>query len=402
MSDKAKVFKNPAVHNAVILGSLCTISYLAVYIARNALSAVTPQLTEQGVFSTERIGTLSSVYFITYAFGQLVNGVLGDKITAKYMLSLGLILAGVSNFLFPLLTPTPFVAILAYASSGFFLSMIYGPMTKVVSENTEPIYATRCTLGYTFASFLGSPVAGVFAMLFSWQGVFNASAGILAFMGIVCFCVFMVLERKGVVTYGKYKRPKGTGGSLKVLIKRQIVKFTAISILTGIVRTTVVFWLPTYFSQHLGFSPKISASIFTVATFITSFSAFVSVFIYERLGHNIDKTLIISFAASAFFFLLVFLIDIPVANIVFIILAVLSAKSAASMLWSRYCPSLYDTGMVSSATGFLDFVSYISASVSSVIFANSVSTIGWSGLILVWFALMLVGLVICLPINKSE
>jgi hypothetical protein len=59
----------------------------------------------------------------------------------------------------------PDAAKFIYGMTGFFLSMIYAPMTKVVAENTEPIYATRCSLGYTFASFFGSPMAGVAAAL---------------------------------------------------------------------------------------------------------------------------------------------------------------------------------------------------------------------------------------------
>ena len=75
----------------------------------------------------------------------------------------------------------------------------------------------------------------------------------------------------------------------------------------------------------------------------------------------------------------------------------MSSNGAASMLWSRYCPSLRYTGMVSGATGFLDFVSYMSASASSTLFANAVSVIGWSNLILVWFGLMLVAMIISIP-----
>lgn len=83
-----------------MLGSVCSLSYWAVYVARNILGAVSPQMIEQGVFTTENIGTLSSTYFITYAVGQLINGAIGDKIKAKYMISFGLILAGLSTLLF--------------------------------------------------------------------------------------------------------------------------------------------------------------------------------------------------------------------------------------------------------------------------------------------------------------
>ena len=147
---------------AIMIGSLCSISYLAVYVARNILGSVSPQIIQQGVLSTEQIGTLSSIFFISYATGQLINGMIGDKIKAKFMIAFGLALAGISNILFSVLAASPMLAYVAYGFTGFFLSMIYGPMTKVVAENTELVYATRCSLGYTFASFLGSPLAGIF------------------------------------------------------------------------------------------------------------------------------------------------------------------------------------------------------------------------------------------------
>lgn len=72
------------------------------------------------------------------------------------------------------------------------------------------------------------------------------------------------------------------------------------------------------------------------------------------------------------------------------------------MLWSRYCPSLRDTGMVSAATGFLDFMSYMAAAVSSRLFANAVTDIGWHNLILVWLGLMVIGILTALPWGKKR
>ena len=50
--------------------------------------------------------------------------------------------------------------------------------------------------------------------------------------------------------------------------------------------------------------------------------------------------------------------------------------------------------MVSSATGFLDFMSYMAAAASSRLFASAAHTIGWSGLIFVWLVLMLAGMAV--------
>lgn len=398
------IFKNvrPAVRNAILLGAMCCFSYLAVYIARNILSTVSPALISAKVFTESEIGTLTLVYFFTYACGQLINGIIGDRVKAKYMMCGGLVLAGAFSAMFVQFSYIRAVAFVTYGAVGFALSMIYAPMTKVVAENTEPIHAERCSLGYTFASFFGSPVAGVLAGFLAWRNVFHVSNAILIIMGIICFGVFIVFEKKQIVVYNKYDNAKAKNGvDVKILFKRSIVKFTVVAVVTGIVRTTVVFWLPTYISQHLNFSDSEASLIFSASTAVISLSAFIGMFLYERLKRNVDRVLIISFICSAICFFVVFLIKMPIVNICFLMLAILWSNSATTMLWSVYCPSLKDTGMVSSATGFLDFSSYIAAGIASQLFSNYVTTIGWGNLILIWFGLMIVGVAISLPLKKK-
>lgn len=393
---------SPAAKKAFLLGSLCSISYLAVYVAKGALSAATPQMTADGAFTAEQVGTFSSIYFIVYAIGQLINGAIGDKVKAKYMISFGLMLASIGFLLLPTLKDHPQYAYIAYGASGFFMAMIYGPMTKVVAENTEPLYATRCSIGYTMASFLGSPASGVLASVMTWPWVFRSSGGALLVMGAVAFLCFSLMERKGIVKYGQFARKKGEKGSIRLLIKRQIIKFTLISLLTGVVRTSVVFWMPTYISQHLQFPPETATLIFSVASFAFSFSAINAIVIYEKLKQNMDLTILVGFVTSAVFFLLVFFIKQPFVNVVCMTIAILGNNLASSLMWSRYCPSLYDTGMVSTATGFLDACSYLAAATSTKFFANAAGTLGWSMLILVWFGLMCCGVVVALPWRKKQ
>jgi len=400
--ESKEIRKRENVRNAVLIGSLCSLSYLAVYFARNILGAVTPQMIEKDVFTTEFMGTISSIYFICYAVGQLINGVIGDKVKAKYMISFGLFLAGICSFAFVRLAEYPSAVCIAYGMTGFFLAMIYGPMTKVVAENTEPIYATRCSLGYTFASFLGSPLAGAVAAVLVWESVFDISSAALIIMGGLCFAAFLLLEKKGIVKYGQYVPTKEKGNGIGVLIRHKIIKFTLVSILTGVIRTSVVFWMPTYLSQYLDFSVEQSALIYTVATLIISFATFLAIAVYEALGRNMELTVLLFFIISVLGFLGVYLVTEATVNIIMMIIAILAADSASAIMWSRYCPSLRDTGMVSSATGFLDFVSYIAAAVASSVFANAVNVIGWRMLILVWFALMAAGVVISLPYRKFE
>lgn len=390
-----------AAKNALLLGTVCSIAYLSVYVARDILSATTPMITRSGDFNTEQIGLLSSVYFTVYAIGQLINGVIGDKIKARYMISFGLILASFGFFLLPQLTHLPGYAYFAYGSAGFFMAMIYGPMTKVVSENAEPLYASRCSVAYTLASCLGSPVAGVLASMMTWPWAFRSSSFLLIFMGLFTFISFFLMERKGIIRYGRFKPQAGTTGSVKVLFQRKIVKFTFVSILTGVIRTSVVFWMPTYISRHLGFVPETATLIFSVASFAFPFSALLAMFLYQRTKRNLDMSVLVGFISSTVFFLLVFFVKQPLVNVACLALAIFCNNIASNLMWSYYCPSLYDTGMVSTATGFLNACSYLAAAVSSALFSNAADTIGWGALVLIWAGLMGLGILVALPWKRK-
>lgn len=386
-----------AAKNAIYLGTLCSISYFAVYIARNLLGAVTPKMTAEA-FSLDYIGDISAVYLLAYAVGQLINGSIGDWIKAKYMITVGLLSAGIASFVFVRLSAYPGVAMVAYAWAGFSLSMIYGPMTKMVSESTDLIYATRCSLGYTFASFFGSPAAGLLATFFTWETTFHISGAVLVIMAVIGFAFFTLFEKKGIVRYGATAkddaRPKK---DYKLLFQRHIVKFCGISMLTGIIRTALIAFMSTYFCDYLKYSETESASIFSVTTLIISFTSFIAIFVYERLGRDMHISAFLFFAVSAVAFCVSCLITGAIANIVVMVIAIMAANAAATILWSVYCPSLRDTGLVSGITGFLDFLSYSTAALASLLLSRLVGAIDWRIIILIMAGLMAVGTGICTP-----
>ena len=388
---------SPAAKNAAVIGITCAFSYFVVYVVRNILGAVSPQMVANGILTTENVGTMSSVYFFTYAFGQLINGMVGDKIKSKYMISFGLLLAGgCCLFLPPIVEDGVTVAYICYGAMGFFLSMIYGPMTKAVAENTDPRYTPRCSFGYTMATLVGSPVAGAMAVFLAWNTSFFVGCAFLFFVGILFFAVFTFLEKKGVVSYGRYRRTRCGKEGLKELIRLRIVRFTLIAVVTGIVKTTVVSWLSTYFAGHLGFSPETAALLFTVCTTVISLSVFVAMGFYALTRGRMTLVISVGFGVSALSVLGAYFVSLPLLNIGFVVLGVLGSNCAAVMLWSLYCPSLRDTGMVSSVTGFLDFVSYMAGALASTLSARAVDAVGWRWLLLCWFGLMAFGFLISL------
>ena len=398
-----KIFKNRDVKNAIFIGSSSTIVYLMCYFAKNILSIVSPQMVEGAGVGVEFIGTLSTANMLFYAGGQLINGIIGDKVKAKYLVGVGLILSGVCN-VFMGVIHVPFVMLVAYSISGFFLSTLYAPLVKLIAENTNPSHAEKCCLGLTFASFLGVPIASIVALVFNWENVFLVCGASLALTGIAFFFSVVSMEDKEIIKFHAIERQKEKGGSVKVLIENSIIKFTMVAVLTGVVRTSVTFWIPTYLSQYLGFSAAIAATVYTAMTFVQSATPYITnIVVYEYvLKRNMNRMLIVMFGVSGGCFALMFAVHNPIVNIVFLTLAVMSANGASNTLWNVYCPSLSHTGMVSTATGYLDFMSYLAAGVANLLFANAINQIGWGNLILVWAVLMLGGVAVSIPWKQHK
>ena len=396
-----KVFEKKDVRNAFLIGTLSAVSYLACYFCKNILSVVSPAIVKTTDITVEFIGTLSTANMFCYAGGQLVNGVIGDKVKAKYLVSSGLTMSGICCLLMPF-SNVPIIMVVAYSFIGFFLAMLYAPLVKLIAENTHPTYAMRCCLGLTFASLLGVPAAGALSLFFGWQQFFQFCGALLIVMGVVCFGMLSLFEKKEIIRYKVTEKKDKEKGNIKVLLKHSIIKFTLISVLTGVVRTSVVFWIPTYLSQYLQFSVGAAAFIFTILSFAQSASPyFNNLIIYELvLKRNMNRMLLLSFSASAISFVVMFLVHNPLINILFLLLALMTSNGASAMLWSVYCPSLRDTGMVSSATGYLNFMSYVAAGIANILFANAITQIGWGNLIRVWAMLMFIGVIICMPLKK--
>ena len=388
--EKIESNKRQVIH-AILLTAPCVVAYLTIYLARNILSALTPGMLESGKFTMEYISTISTANMLCYAVGQLVNGIIGNKIKGSYMISIGLICGGLCGIGFAF-SDSLLMSSVLYGAAGFFWSMLYAPMVRLIAEGVPPAYAPRCTIFLTIASFLGSPLAGVFALVFQWNAAFLICGGIQVAVGIGAFLMFLTLEKKGILVNTLRKKETAGEGGVRTLLKRRLLRFGLVAIITGIVKNTVVFWIPTYFNQYLGFSEELAVTVYSVVTLMMAVAPALNLSIYEKLMKgNIHRSVAAMFAVGAVAFCMMALIKNPVINVPFLVIALIANGGAATMLWNVYCPSLRDTGLVSGATGGLDFVSYMASAGANIFFPKMVEWIGWGGLIAVWCGLLLVG-----------
>ena len=388
-------------NKAIWMAALTLLVYAICYFSRNILGAIQPEMAATTDFTVEMLGTVASVGMFAYAVGQLICGVIGDYVKAKYMLSGGLALSAVATLLIPL-SSSYAMLLAAYGAMSLFLSAIFGPITKTISAFTAPAYVNRVALMTSVASIISSPMAGVMAMFFDWKTAYVIAAVFQLLVAAFNFIFFTVCEKKGWITYPervKKDRSARRGMDWKLLIKHSILQYILVAALTG-VKNSIVYWIPTFFVQHLEYSTVTAAAIFTVVTIVKSISPFFTNFVlYERLfKRRLNGILVLSFGASAVCYFLMTLVDMPILSVSLMTAALFIGGAYSTLLFSVYCPGLKKTGAVSGVSGFLNCINYLVGALANFIISKTVTHTGWKPILVGWAALMLLGAVVSLPV----
>ncbi len=391
---------SPQVKHAVSIGIVCIFSYLVSYYSRQLLGVTSPSMIAAGLYTEGFVGLLSSVFMVTYAAGQLFNGILGDILNPKKLIACGLFGTSITSIFFPLF-PFVWMRLVCYALLGFSLSMLRGPLVKIISENTSQNHSrTICTF-FSVASFAGPFVASILSILFDWEWVFVA-AGCMTL--VICICALAVItrfEKKGQITYRSGKKD-GIKGVLSVF---KIERFSFYMIVGAVIETAitaVAFWVPTYLTQRLGFAAEFANSIYAVICFCKGMMPFLSLALFRMTKENDILLMRIFFALATLFYVGAAFVSMPWVNVILLALALMSTGCASALLWSIYIPGMGKTGRVSSINGILDCSGYIVAALCNLVFGFVAQYLNWTGVVLLWAGIVLIGLIAALTQKRKK
>ena len=382
------------------IGFVSILAYMASYYSRNLLSVATPNMLKTGEYTAEFIGLLSSVYFTVYALGQLVNGVAGDMINPKYMILVGLTVTGAVLTLFPIL-PFAWLQIACFALMGVGLSMLRGPIMKMVAENLNKNYSRIISTFLLAASFAGPLIASGFAIAFKWDTMFTVAGIIAIVIAFASFVAISIFERKGYVSF---QGNKGTGLS-SCLQLFKIEKFVFYMIVGGVVEiagSAISFWIPTYLSDALSMDTVTTNVLYSVISVVSAIAPFITLGIFKIIKERDIAMMRCGFLISVVSFLCMIFVPSIWAKIGFLMIAKLCLSCCSAVLWSIYIPGMGSTGKVSSINGVINCTGYLSASIANIVFANMLG-LSWNGVILIWCGIAAIGLTASLIAkNKKE
>jgi hypothetical protein len=281
--------------------------------------------------------------------------------------------------------------VICFAILGFGLSMVRGPLMKIISENTEQKQARMICVFFSVASFAGPLIASLFVLIFSAKYAFIVSGCVAVGMVLVCVFILSVMQKKNVVTF----RPmpvRSLRSMLDVFRIEGFAFYMVVACLVEISAASVSFWIPTYLSEHLDFDNTTANLVFSTISICRSCMPFIALMIFNRTGERPMPIMRVGFTLSASFFLVMQLVSNPIANVVLLVLALMSMSGVSAMLWSIYIPGLGKTGRASSANGVLDCTGYVAASLANLLF-GSIATSSWSIVLLLWASVGVIGVI---------
>ncbi len=399
---------NSLIKNAALLGISCFLAYAACYMGRNILSTMLPQMISNNIYGRDSLATMGSAFFITYGLGQLINGFMGNKISAKYMVFTGLLTTGILISLFPLFYSYSLAYIL-WAVCGFMCSMLWGPLSKLVGENSTAEVGRIILTLLTIASILGTGVTYFLAILStvkgSWRLGFFLTGVLLIIISVIWVLANTYMENKGIIK--KNALPDITnkpGGNLRYLFSNGFAAMTAVTMLNGIIRNAVIFWVPLFISERFHVSAAAAAGLSSILPFINLGGTLVTLYIVKLLKNDEKLMLAILFAFSTLMFVSMYLSNGRgmLLNLAALFSASAAMTGACNMIFSFYIIRFSDTGKISGITGFLDFSAYVSASAASILFSSLISDFGWNLIVGIWAATTFLGIVFSLLAKKTS
>ncbi|MFH1538340.1 MAG: MFS transporter, partial [bacterium] len=252
--------------------------YAGYYFTRKNYAVAKTGLMETYGLNEMQIAPIGGAFLGLYTVGQFVNGILGDKVGSRVMLSFGMIVSALMSLWFGF-TSSAILMILLWATNGYFQATGWSNCVKSMSQwfsvrERGVIMGWYCTcyqIGSAFATLFAAYVLG----RWGWRSAFSIPAVVLLI--IAAAYIFLhkdTPEKAGLPPIDEYcgEKPEnkpeseagGEGGGTQRdivlhVLSNPMVWFMGLSYFClKFVRYSLLMWLPTYMTKELGYAPSTS------------------------------------------------------------------------------------------------------------------------------------------------
>ncbi|MBQ4091364.1 MAG: MFS transporter [Clostridia bacterium] len=345
---------------------------------------------------------------VTYGAGQVISGLIGDKIRPQYMLTGGLALAIACNVaMFFCRTVTAMTAV--WAINGVAHAMLWPPIVRMnsayIPENEYSYASVRVSWGSSIATILLYLMCPLLLSFMSWRVVILACAGVGAVIMAIWIVASSKLLRDDMMLVRPEKTQKEQESSKKAVSLPRIVVLPIAFIMLGIalqgmMRDGVTNWMPSFLLETFGLPEDYSILATVILAVFSIFSFWVFDLMYRKLIKNEVACGAVIFGLALVSAIALYLVNkftsSVVASMILMAIIVGCMHGVNLMLIAIVPKSFAKYGIVSTMSGVLNAFTYIGAAAATSGFAALAEVSqGWTSTLFAWVIICLLGTVVC-------
>lgn len=379
------------------LGIILSIVYFASYITRINFAAIISSVIKDTGYLKSDLSIILVVLFITYGFGQIINGVLGDKVNPKKVISIGMILACVINLIFPLFSNSIPIMSILWGINGFAQAMLWPPIVRIMVSNLDEKQYNETTSKVIKSSSLGTIfvylISPLMISLFNWQSVFI----LCAILGVISFIIWFTYQKRIEVNNEKNISKENS----KFILPRQAIFpliFICIAIiLQGMLRDGITSWMPSYLIDVFNIKEELSILITLSQAILTLIALEVFSYLYKKYFNNeVSCALFIFTLISLIILILLFTYNYNALISTILMALIIGSVHGINLMLVCHVPKRFKKyGNISTISGIINSFTYLGSAISTYGIALLVENNGWNLTILVWLIISILGLLSC-------
>ena len=384
---------------------LLALVYFGSYTMRINFAAMLATIYPDIGVTKSAISVVITGLTVFYGGGQIINGILGDRIKPKYMLTAGLLLAAACNIGMSFCQTVPWMTAV-WCINGFAHSMLWPPIVRLMStylNDAEYNYAmVRMYWGSSLGTVLIYTICPLLLRIISWRWIICC----YAFMGIAIALIWVLFSPR--VLQGQ--DPSRVQASVAIQNKKAVplppriwicvvMIFFAI-ILMGMLRDGVTNWMPSYLLESFGMPAEnaIFATVILAVFSMVSYSLFDA--LHRKLFPNEVTCAAVVFGAAALCGAILYVVNLFASTVIasmLLMALIVSCTHGVNMMLISIVPKRFaKSGKVATFSGVLNAGTYVGAAIATPVFALIAERYDWNTNVLVWGVLAAAGTVICL------
>ena len=388
----------------VLFIAACWMAYSFSYIGRLNFSASMADMTSSGVLLKSQAGAVTTGFFICYGCGQFLSGMLGDRINPRSSVFAGLVCSSLINFGIAVGPPLWFMIVL-WSLNGFAQSLLWAPICKIVSDRVSSNRRQKaCTaLATTMAggTLMAYILSAVLINAFGWKAAFISGSSATLLAAVVWITVTTKIEheadKNGIVEEIEVKHEEEgeevpheeiPTGLWQLLCVSGLTILALVGGVQGVLKDCMSTWVPTFIEDMFNMGSVIS--ILTGA-FLPIFGFFGPIFTNKLMMKTRDElsSLFILFLISSGCLAMLALFGRFSIAISIVALALTYACSLGqNMILIGTLPMYFSKlGKVSTITGTMNALCYVTTAAVSWIVGVLVDRTGWTIVMAGWFVL---------------